>query len=262
MNTPLRRNNQNVVRWVLRLAAGLLLLWGAPCARAETAPAAVTQAFAEAQKAYDAGEPGKAVEGLEAIVAGGWIAPEVFFNLGNAYFRAGKPGLAVLNYRRALWLNPGDADLRANFQFAVERAGASVPEPWLAVEFLRSLSRETWKRVALLGWWSGGLLLALGLFNRRVRLPLPAVLGGASLLVVLGLLGMRAAGSLATTREAVVLAANLEMKSAPTADSTALVRLPEGSIVHIQEDGGSWLRVRSDKDSGWLPAQKVGRVAL
>ena len=257
--TSIFNGGRRFVPILLTAALALSLGW---TTRAEPAPAAVTQAFAEAQKAYDAGEPQKAVQGLEAIVAGGLVSPEVFFNLGNAYFRSGKSGQAILQYRRALWLNPGDPDARANFQFTVERAGASVPEPWLVVEFLRGLSRNTWKTVALAGWWAGGLLLALGLFLPRLRLPAPAVIAVSAMLIGLGLAGMRAAGSLATSREAVVLVPNLDMKSAPTPDSTALVRLPEGSIVHIQEDAGTWLRVRSDKDSGWLPAGKVGRVRL
>jgi tetratricopeptide (TPR) repeat protein len=237
----------------------LIVLAGQP-GRAQMPPEAVTQRFTEAQQAYDAGEPERAVEALEAIASSGWMSPELWFNLGNAWFRAGDPARAILNYRRALWLRPGDPDLQANFRFTVERAGAAVPEPSWVSAWMRRVSPEGWKRLLLGAWWGGALALGLAwLWPRGQR-----VLRGLALVAVpvLGLAGwgVQAGETLATTAEAVVLTAQAEMRSAPTPSATALVRLPAGSLVEIVEEGGSWLRVRSDKETGWLPTAQLARV--
>jgi tetratricopeptide (TPR) repeat protein len=237
----------------------LMLSLAGTSARANPAPQA---AFAEAKAAYDAGEPAKAAAIYQRVLDGGFVSPELLFNLGNAHFRAGQSGEAIRRYRQALVLSPGDADIRANFRFAVERTGAAVPEPWLLAEVFRRASRETWTKVAVGAWWIGASLVALSWLLPRARIPAGWTAGLAGMVMVLGVTGARLSGGLTGSREAVTLAAGLEIRSAPASESTALVRLPEGSIVDILEDGGPWLRVRSGKDSGWVPSGQVGRVRI
>jgi Bacterial SH3 domain len=159
-------------------------------------------------------------------------------------------------------LAPGDADIRANFRFAVERTGAAVPEPWLLAEIFRRASRDTWTKVAVWAWWIGASLVALSWLLPRARIPAGWTAGVAGVVILLGATGSRLSSGLPGSREAVALTPGLEIRSAPASESTALVRLPEGSIVDILEDGGPWLRVRSGKESGWVPADQVGRVRI
>jgi hypothetical protein len=158
-------------------------------------------------------------------------------------------------------LNPSDPDARANFQMAAQRTGASIPEPWLVPELLRKASSTSWSTFALTAWWGMLGLLALRLLWRACPVKSPAILTTGILAIAVGLTGRLSSHDLTRTEEAVVLQA-AELKSAPANDSATLVKLPEGSIVTVAEDGGTWLRLRSGKDSGWAPANRISRVRV
>src|ERR1041385_4838407 len=103
----LRRNSFRIVAaiWLLGLS---------------TAVAATSDDFKAANQLYDAGKFAEAAavyEKLEPKTA------HVYYNLGNAWFRQGKMGLAVLNYERARRLAPRDPDILANLKFAEQRLG-------------------------------------------------------------------------------------------------------------------------------------------
>jgi hypothetical protein len=74
-----------------------------------------------------------AAKELETIVADGFQNGAVFYNLGNAYYRAGDYGRAILNYRKAKFYRPRDAYLEANLQQALAVAPGRLNEstvPW------------------------------------------------------------------------------------------------------------------------------------
>ncbi|HWT86167.1 MAG TPA: tetratricopeptide repeat protein, partial [Myxococcales bacterium] len=73
-----------------------------------------TQLFADANAAYLSGDVSRAVASWEALVSEGVAATELETNLGAAYLRQGKRGLAALHFERALFLDPGDDDARAD----------------------------------------------------------------------------------------------------------------------------------------------------
>ena len=78
-------------------------------------------AIKEAETAYTKEDYGKAIELYEGILKSNGDSPEIYYNLGNAYYKAGKIASAILNYERALVLDPGDADVRFNLQMARQK---------------------------------------------------------------------------------------------------------------------------------------------
>src|SRR5256886_10204573 len=70
--------------------------------------------FDQANAAYLSGETSRAVAGYEALLEEGLVSPELETNLGAAYLRQGKRGLAALHLERALFLDPSDDDARAD----------------------------------------------------------------------------------------------------------------------------------------------------
>ena len=79
----------------------------------------------DASEAYRKGDYKKSIELYEKVIADhlakGDESPEIYYNLGNAYFRDNQIGKAILNYNRALLLSPGDSDIRHNLRFANTR---------------------------------------------------------------------------------------------------------------------------------------------
>ncbi len=78
--------------------------------------------FLQANQAYKSGDFTAAAAGYEKLLAAGMSNGELLYNLGNAYFKKGDTGRAILNYRKAELFMPRDADLEANLQYALGQA--------------------------------------------------------------------------------------------------------------------------------------------
>ena len=83
-----------------------------------------TAQFAKANQEFAAGDFNAAIEDYEALVRSGQDSPNVFYNLGNAYFRQNNFGRAVLNFERALVLDPHHPEAQANLRVARDEARA------------------------------------------------------------------------------------------------------------------------------------------
>ncbi|HEY3358393.1 MAG TPA: tetratricopeptide repeat protein, partial [Polyangia bacterium] len=108
---------------VLVLAAGAALapLAGvaaaraaAPAAAAPAAGVAIDAAFRRANEAYYRGDFKAAIEAYEQVAALGVVHEDLYYNLGNAYYKAGRMGPAIFEYERALQLDSDQADARRN----------------------------------------------------------------------------------------------------------------------------------------------------
>jgi hypothetical protein len=216
--------------------------------------------FFEAAAAYDQGDYAGAAARYEQLLDDGWRAPELFYNLGNAYWRQGDAGRAVLNYRRAQQLAPRDADIRHNLDHALRESGALVAEArWPARWWLR-VSRAEWRVVTVAAWWlTAGLLCGAALARRRRGWLLP--LGVSGLLWLAGAVGWLHWEGLRRRPEVVVLVDGLEVRFAPLERSTPHFVLPMGSIGRIASETEGWYRVRIGEQDGWIPHSSVGRVS-
>ena len=117
--------------------------------------------FDQANAAYLSGDISRAVAGYEALLEEGLVSPELETNLGAAYLRQGKRGLAALHLERALFLDPSDDDARADL-LEVRRGNVDKlegePEDGGAEAFSRALAALPGRAsaVALAALWSLG----------------------------------------------------------------------------------------------------------
>jgi hypothetical protein len=174
------------------------------------------------------------------------------FNQANACARDGKPGLAVLNYERALLLAPNDADIAANLHLAREKAGLpDSPENWLA----RSLTSARPNTLAWLG--SFGLALA-GLCLLLVRLYPRWSVAFRSLTFAGALLVATAVGSAVVmwprAHQAVVINREAPALATPALAAEPLFKLREGETVTVRAEHQDFTLVRTSAGrSGWVP---------
>ena len=136
---------------------------------------ASAQTKAEADSAYVRGEYQKAIKDYEAILKNGASA-DLYYNLGNAYYRTENITMAVLNYERALLLSPSDRDIRFNLQMARSKTIDKItPEQEMFfITWYRSLvniaSVDGWARTALFSLALAVILSLLYLFSDRIWL--------------------------------------------------------------------------------------------
>ena len=122
------------MKTLFALTAALILLAG-------HAPA---QTLDDANRAFVAGKFHDATQAYEAVLAQNGYSAPVLFDLGNAYYKDGNIGQAILAYQRAQWLAPGDADIAANLQFAQKQAGLAATESHWSDRISRVLSASSW----------------------------------------------------------------------------------------------------------------------
>ena len=214
--------------------------------------AKLQQTFLDAAKAYDQGHFNDAASLYESLVKDDYCSPELFYNLGNAYFRNGKSGLAVLNYRRAAFFAPRDPDIQANLRFALQSTSALVPDYPTPVRALLKMSRSEWTAVAMISYWGTAMFLCGCLLFRRRRDILLRLAIAAVLAMVASLSGIAAWGTIVEKQEAVVIERNIDALYGPSETSTASFALPEGSVVRVVENGTPWTLVAYGKQKGYV----------
>ena len=246
-----------------KVATLVLLLLLAPLA---------TQAAtkAEADSAYANGNYQAAIKGYEALLKQGSSA-EVYYNLGNAYYRTENITRAVINYERALLLSPGDNDIRFNLQIARSKTiDKVVPESEMFfVTWYRSLvnlmSVDGWGRTALVSLALVIILFLVYLFSARVWMQKVGFFGGFVMMVLFvcsNFFAWQQRQQQLYRKGAIVVAPSVSVKSTPAQNGTDLFVLHEGTYV-VVTDGSmqNWREVRlADGKKGWLESKKIEMI--
>lgn len=226
---------------------------------------AVTKA--EADSAYIQGHYQQAIADYEALLKKG-ASPDLYYNLGNAYYRTENITRAVLNYERALLLSPSDRDIRFNLQMARSKTiDKIVPEQEMFfVTWYRSLVNMTsvdgWARAALFSLALAIALALLYLFSSRIWLRKVGFFGALLLLLVFGasnIFAHQQKQQLVFRRGAIVTAPAVTVKSTPAKQGTDLFILHEGTKVTVTDDTmKGWKEIRiADGKEGWVETHQL-----
>ena len=241
------------------VTAVLLMLLLPLCAQAVTK--------AEADSAYVRGEYQQAIKDYEALLKQGASA-DLYYNLGNAYYRTENITRAVLNYERALLLSPSDRDIRFNLQMARSKTIDKItPEQdMFFVTWYHSLVNMTsvdgWADIALISLALAIVLALLYLFSERIWLRKVGFFGAIFLIVVFLLSNVFAHQQkdlLVHRRGAIVTAPAITVKSTPAKQGTDLFILHEGTKVTITDDSmKDWKGIRlADGKEGWIETRQL-----
>ena len=245
------------------LLLGLLLGWFLPlCAQEST--------LKEAEEAYAKEDYTQAIELYESVLKSYGESAMVYYNLGNAYYKAGKVAPAILNYERALLLNPGDSDTRFNLQVArqktvdkIEPIGEFFLTRWIGtVEDV--YSADGWAK-----WGVASFVLFIGclvlfFFSKWIRLKKIGFFAGICFLLISLVANLFADGQqdkLLHRADAIVFASTVTVKSSPDASGTDLFILHEGTKVTIKSTLGEWSESQlEDGNVGWMPSKEIQQI--
>ena len=221
----------------------------------------------DADSAYAQGHYQQAIKNYEQLLKQG-VSAELYYNLGNAYYRTDEIPRAVLNYERALLLSPGDADIRFNLQMARSKTIDKItPESEMFfVTWYRSLINQTsvdgWARIALCALALAILLSLAYLFSERIWVRKLGFFGALALLVffiVSNYCAYIQKNSFVHRSGAIIMAPAATIKSTPASQGTDLFILHEGTKVEII-DGTmhQWKRIRvADGKEGWIETSLI-----
>lgn len=211
------------------------------------------------------------LEAYQEILAAGLESPDLYYNLGNAYFKLGELGPSILNYERALELAPGDPDARANLALARSLTADEIeplPRFWV---------------LSVLSWWTnllprGGLILVvvvtyllaasgicLRVLSRRAapaRIGTWLMVGGGLGIFLFGTTLLGREGAFGKTEWGIVMVEEVAVRSAPAAeDDLTLFRVHEGTKVRLDQQTDVWSEVvLEDGRVGWVPSEVLEEI--
>ena len=220
--------------------------------------------FAKANNEYAQGDFKQAIAGYEALVRAGQWNANLFYDLGNAYFRTGDFGRAILNYERALALDRHHPEAMANLQIARDEARALELQPTRVERYLGFASANQYTFVAVAALWLGIFGLVALIFVRRRSAALTFLSIGCLFVCAV------AVWAIYTVEHgnegpalAIVTGKNVQARLATADTANSVLALPPGSEIRILSTRGDWTYAALPNDlRGWIPAKDAEHVRL
>ena len=233
-----------------------------------TSAKAVTKNNADTE--YQKGNYQQAIRDYEEILKNGESA-EIYFNLGNAYYRTDNITKAVLNYERARLLSPGDDDINFNLQFARSKTIDKITpqSEMFFVTWYKSLvnftSVDNWAKTGILCIVMALLLVLLYLFGPQLMLRKIGFFGGLAFFVIFllsNLFAFQQKQALDNRTGAIIMAPSVNIKKTPAKNSTDQFVLHEGTRVDIIDKGMTdWRCIRvGDGREGWIETKAIEEI--
>ena len=228
----------------------------------------LTSLFAQANAQYAEGNYAEAATQYEQILAEQPSA-EVYYNLGNAYFKQGELAQSILAYERALRLKPFYKDAKHNLQFAqsqivdnIEDTQAFFLSNWLKT--IRNIFSElTWVVLSIVLFMLMLVCFFFFAFSRTLWLRKTAFYTSIIALVI-SIAACINAGSLhyrdMQRAEAIITQGVVNAKSSPDHSGNDLFSVHEGTKVEITEVIGSWCCIHVGNNIGWMPLSYLERI--
>lgn len=244
-------------RTLVQGAGSLLLLASVLSARADP----VSEWFQDANKSYEEGHYDEAAAAYKTLLQHGFVSSAIYFNTGNAWFKAGQIGRAIYYYRRAEELAPRDPDIRANLEIARTQAGTNTA----------SLPGNRWTRWVgrlTLNEWTVAAAMSVALFffvlmGRQTSPRFNRSAGGLTVTLAVVSLWLLACLGLSIDQRlveesSIVIVPEAVARRGPMDESQSAFTVHDGAELTVVARDGDWLQVSgASRQTGWLPQKDV-----
>jgi tetratricopeptide (TPR) repeat protein len=220
--------------------------------------------FEKANQAYSEGRFQEAADGYQDLVKSGQWSANLFYDLGNAWFRLGNFGEAILNYERALALDPHHPEAAANLALVRDEARALELKRNAIERYIQAGTSTQYSIAASIAFWIALFGVARLLFSHRRSAALLS-------LIVLSAVVSAGAGYALYSLEfgskgrglAIVTGKNIEARLATADNASSVLALPPGSEITVLSQRGDWLYAALPNDlRGWIPANAAQPVRM
>jgi tetratricopeptide (TPR) repeat protein len=232
-------------------------------ARSQTPVAAM---FYKANELFKQQEYEKARDMYQAVLDQGVHSGNIYYNLGNTYFKLGELGKAIVNYERAKILLPQDSDVRANLEYALSLCNNTVipqKQNWILAAARKTSGYfilDNWSKIAYLAY-----LILLGLLSgfivsRRPGLKKAVIVCAFILGFMLFIWAVKFQHTV-SAENAIVIAKEVESRFAPSEDAVVHFKTYEGAQVRIIDKNNGWDRIKTlDGKIGWVPEASIEKI--
>ncbi len=224
----------------------------------------------EGNKFYQTGQYENAVDAYHKILSQGYESEALYYNLGNAYFKSGKVGFAILSYEKGLKLSPGDDDLSYNLRIANARTVDKITElpklfiiQWWDV-LITSFSLSGWSFIVILMYLIFLTSIGLYLLSGKIRIQRLAFLAGSSSLavfIICVVILISRYNREAATNYGILTDQAYSVKIAPDIKSNDAFVIHEGIKFAVEDHVSDWYKIRMlDGKVGWIQKSAFGQI--
>jgi tetratricopeptide (TPR) repeat protein len=226
--------------------------------------------ISKANQEYAKGEYFNSIELYKNVIKNGFESADLYYNLGNAYFKVNDFSSAMLYFEKARKLNPGDD----NINFNIKLTGTKIPdkiEPVPVIFFKRfwiqlseMFSADFWAILTIAFFTIFFILTGFYLLSRTILIRKIAFWTGTFFLFITLLsfaLGNYQYQNVISNKDAIVMNPSVTIKSSPNENSTDLFVIHEGTKVKITDEVGDWSEVSIANGSrGWMKTSSFEKI--
>lgn len=226
-----------------------------------------TEMLDSANSRYSYGKYEQAIVDYKSIIKSGYISPELYFNLGNSFYRTGDFPRAILSYERARVLSPNDEDIQFNLHMAFLQVSAkNESKPELTVnKWSKNLrlkaSSDTWAIFSIIGFIA--LLASVLVFLFTGNMLIKKSMLGAAILALLFtsvsiIFSHQRKNDILIFNTAVISEPTVTVKSSPDVNGNDVFIVYEGALVTVKDSIIGWKNVAlQNGEVGWIPEESV-----
>ncbi len=223
--------------------------------------------FKSANSLYKEGKYQEAINTYQKIIETDKVSSELYYNLGNAYYKLNKVAPTIYNYEKALKLNPLNKDAANNLVFAKRLtldAIEELPQTFLQKieeNYLQKLSYNQWAIVAVVFSFLASLLFLLFYFAEtpsKKRLYFATSMVSFILLISTISITFKEYHFVKNNKQAIIFSEKTAVKNAPTLHSDSVFTLHEGTKVTILDAVDNWKKIKlADGKTGWMLSDEL-----
>ena len=262
---------------MIKIYFSILFIFVSVCSYAQTDSTQVSEIAqvpevvvtkAQADSAYINNDFASAVYLYENILAKQGESADIYYNLGNSYYKMDNIAKAIVNYEKALVLNPANGDIRFNLELAQSKTVDKVTpmsEVFL-VTWMKNLtnlmSEKGWAKLGIISFILMLLMLALYFFGKKISMKKVGFISTICLLFICILANIFASSQKDKAQShgsAIIMTPSITVKSTPNEGGTDLFILHEGRKVNIKDNTmREWKEIQlEDGNAGWVPASAI-----
>lgn len=223
---------------------------------------------AQADSAYINNDFANAIYLYENILANKGESADIYYNLGNSYYKMDNIAKAIVNYEKALVLNPGNEDIRFNLELAQSKTVDKVTP--MSEVFLVTWMNSLTNTMSEKGWAKTGITtfilmlscLALYFFSKKISMKKLGFIAAICFLfvcIIANIFASTQKNKAQSHGSAIIMAPSITVKSTPNEGGTDLFILHEGRKVNIKDNTmREWKEIQlEDGNAGWVPSSAI-----